>query len=157
MADIGSTQNEGEYPQPFTQVTNVHMPMVSGYTTGRLYGRVFKVSGYDPQETQVLMTNHGTTSITVQMRETDDYVSGPHTNIGPAVALVPSGQKTVNILPIRNYLEFKSTAGDGQLRVQIASRVKWNEMAFDKRGDVARGTYPPSLTQRATDDSPFPS
>jgi hypothetical protein len=153
MADIGTNEMQGEYPQPQLRATNYHLPIVAGFVTGRLRGDLLSVSGYAPQTTVVLLENTGRTQFTVQMRESPDYVSGPFSNIGPAVALVPSGQKTVVITPIRDFLEFKGTSGDGFLKAQLTSQVKWQQMAFDKSDP----NYPARLTKKFPDPSPPPA
>lgn len=145
----------GEYPMPTVRTANLHAPIVSGYTTGRLRGGVVaaaSASGYTPNSTTVLLENTGKTSFTVQMQETSDYTSGPFLSIGPAVALVPSGQQTLFITPVNPYLEFRGTSGNGFLKAQLTSQIKWSEMAFDKSDP----RYPRQLTQKGRDPSPPP-
>jgi len=153
MANIGTNETQGEYPQPLVRVGNVQIPIVSGYTTGRLRGDVIMVSGYQPNRSQITLENTGRTSFTVQLREAPDYVSGPFSNLGSAVALVPSGQKTVFHTHAQPYLEFRGTSGSGTLRAQIASQVKWQIMAFDKSDT----NYPSVLSKKYPDPSPPPS
>lgn len=153
MADIGTNRNSGEYPMPLVRTTNVNIPIVSGYVTGRLRTEAVSVSGYGLNTAMVVLENVGTTSFTVQMRETPHYVSGPFSNIGPAVALVPSGQKTLTITPIRDILEFRGVTGSGELRAQLSSQLRWEHMAFDK----TETNYPSSLAKKFPDPSPPPA
>lgn len=135
----------GEYPQPIRRTTPTHAAMVSGYITARLsaQGGLFNSTGYLPQQATVLLENVGSTDFTVQMVETDDYVEGPRTDVGSAVALVPRGFNTVNVTPTKQYLEFKCTSGSGELRARLESQVRWDHMAFDKTETV----YPASLAK----------
>lgn len=139
----------GEYPQPLVRVTNVQCPIVNGYATARLrrqdplFGSGNVGVNEDAAQAQVTLENVGSVSVTVQLKQT--YVTDPpgnnstgeptgtRTDVGSAVALVPGGQKTINVVPYQPYLEVYGTAGGpANLRMQIASKVRWDEMAFDK-------------------------
>jgi hypothetical protein len=152
MADL-TMGLEGVYPHPLSRTTNFQIPMVSGYTTGRLFAQVVGLSGYGLQDTRVVVENPSATSYTLQMMETDDRVSGPRFNIGPAISLVPRGQKTLVISPIRDFLEFKTTTGAGLLRAQLTSQLQWRQMAFDKTETI----YPSVLQKKFPDNNPFPN
>lgn len=149
---------EGEYPQPLVRITNLQIPMVSGFTTGRLRAAVLTsptpgISGYAPQQCRVLLENVGANTIGVQMQETQDYVSGPRFNVGSAVTLVPKGFRYVSFTPTKQYLEFKGSTANSALRIQLESQLKWHIMAFD-RSDVV---YPPQLQKKFPDPSPPPA
>ena len=138
-----------EYPQPLTRVTNVQCPVVNGYATARLrrqdplFGSGNVGVNEDAAQAQVTLQNTGSVSVTVQLKQS--YVtdapgtdstgtpSGTRLNVGSAVALVPGGSKTVNVTPYQPYLEVYGTSGGpSNLRMQIASRVRWDQMSFDK-------------------------
>jgi hypothetical protein len=137
-----------EYPQPLVRVTNVQCPVVSGYTTYRLRREdPLFVSGdvgvyEDAAHAQVTLHNVGTTSVGVQLKMADTTSppgtdstgapSGTRDSIGSAITLVPGGSKTLNVTPYEEYLEVWGTSGTGSIRMQISSRVRWQEMAFDK-------------------------
>lgn len=147
-----------EYPQPLVRVTHVFCPVVNGYATARLRRQdpIF-VSGSigvseDNANAQVTLKNQGSASVTVQLKQS--YVtdppgtdssgnpSGTRMNVGSAVALVPGGQKTLNVIPFQPFLEVYGTAGGpSNVHVQIASKVRWDAMAFDKSDTL----YPAEL------------
>jgi hypothetical protein len=126
--------------------------MVQGFTTGRLFGKVYQVSGYNPQTTTALLENVGPNAFTVQLVGTNDYISGPRFNIGGAIPLVVHGQKFSTFIPYWNYLEFKSVLGTSNLRAQITSEIEWQEMAFSKTETI----YPSTLAKHQPDTAPFP-
>lgn len=116
--------------------------MVADFTTGRLRARgLTSISGYDPQNVRMTMINEGDTAVTIQCIGTDDYISGPRTNIGNAVQVVAGGEKQKTWQQTQEYLELKSTAGTSQFRFVLESRLEWEQMAFDK----AESIYPASL------------
>lgn len=139
----------GEYVQPLVRNTNVQCPVVNGYATARLrradplFGSGNVGVNESAANAQVTLENVGRTSFTVQLKQstvTDapgtnsiGTPTGTRLNVGSAVALVPGGQKTINVVAYQDYLEVYGTAnGPGNLRMQISGRVQWDEMAFDK-------------------------
>lgn len=131
----------GTYGQPLTRVANLKMELVSGYTTGRYFVRLaLGVSGNptsNPVVSYDLVTatydNQGTNAVTFQALQTDDLASGPRTNLGAAVTLVPGGMTTVTFTPQAHYIEFKCTAsGPSQIRAQMASQLTWTPLGFSK-------------------------
>jgi hypothetical protein len=139
----------GEYSQPLVRIASVHVPLVSGYTTARLL--VDSVSGYD-SSTRAMLENTGENSATIQLIGTDDYVSGPRSNIGGPITLVPRGQAFSTFTPTRKFLEIKTTAGNSFLRAQLESLAEWRIMSFDKSEVI----YPPTLAKHQPDTAPFP-
>ena len=139
----------GEYSQPLVRVTNLNVPLVSGYTTARLRGD--SISGYDSL-TQAVFENTGVESVDLQLVETDDYVSGPRANIGSPITLVAQGQATLSFTPAAHYLEFSCPDGNSTLRAQLSSMIEWRIMSFDKSEDI----YPPTLAKHQPDTDPFP-
>lgn len=137
----------GEYPQPLSRTTWVQVPMVSGYTTSRLSvtsGRNESlVSGMPDNTVHAVFENTSTTtSFTLQMRQADDRsASGTRTNVGSALTIVPGGRTTATLTPWQQYLEAQCTDGSGNLRAQLTSQVKWEQLAFDKSDPF----YPPQL------------
>ena len=140
----------GEYPQPLLRTTYVQAPMVSGYATVRLCSGInqfINTQGLD-NTTLVLIENTGhstyDTNFTLQIKSTaDPSSSGARTNVGGAYQVVPGGRKTVTFTPSQEFLEFYCTAGGGNVRAQISSRISWEEMAFSKTDPF----YPPQLWQ----------
>ena len=133
----------GEYTQPIPRVTNLQIPVVASFVTGRLRaqemvsgaatGYIFGGSGYADNTTVAIVENVGLTSFTVQLQETTDRtVSGPRTVIAGPLTVVPDGRKTVTFIPTQQYLEVKSTSGDGQLRLQLQSKIRWDVLGFAK-------------------------
>lgn len=108
--------------------------MVENKTTGRwrVQGPPNMVSGLEDNNCQVIVENVGDTNFTVQLTETSDRtISGTRDNLGSAYALVPGGRRVYNVLPVKEYVEVKSTSGDGQLRLQLESKLRWNQLGFN--------------------------
>lgn len=139
----------GEYTQPLVRTTNVMCPVVNGFATARLrradplFGSGNVGVNENAANAQVTLHNVGTTSFTVQLKQstiTDppgnnsiSVPTGTRLLVGSAVALVPGGTKTINVIAYQDFLEVYGTAnGPGSLRMQIAGRIQWSEMAFDK-------------------------
>lgn len=149
--------NPGEYISPMPRKTWVMCPVVSGYTTARLFTQDYyapTLSG-GATNTNMLVTfeNVGNTYFSVKLRETDDRsVSGTRYDLTTALALVPGGQKTQTVSGVRPYLEVYCTSTTsngtnfypgGNLRMQIDSQRRWSEMGFSKDDPF----YPPQLFQ----------
>ena len=89
------------------------------------------VSGLEDNNCQVIVENVGDTQFTVQLTETSDRtISGTRDTLGSAYTLVPGGRRTYNVIPVKEYVEVKSTSGDGQLRMQLQSKLRWNQLGF---------------------------
>jgi hypothetical protein len=134
----------GEYGQPTTRTTEVHAPVVNGLVTVRL-----RANGTLPQDnndqlstTQVRLVNSGLTDVTAKLRECDDYVNGPFTDLGTAQALVPGGQKTQTVYPKRQYMELAGTTGTGEVKMTVISQIRYDELGFAKTD----GQYPQGIT-----------
>ena len=142
----------GDYPQAQDRVTNVQCPIVGGYVTARLQVVGYPVnaqSGYVDNTTKVTLTNEGANSFTVQFTGCNDYVSGPRENVGASKTVVPRGRTTYSITPRHAYLELRCLSGTSSARVQLSSRLKWDQMAFDKTDAF----YPPSLWRQKSPTS----
>lgn len=128
----------GAYPEPLLRTTFVNAPMVSGYTTSRLrvadFAFVGTATNFADNACHAIFENTSTgTLFYVQVNETtDDSPSGVRTQLIAPVVVIPGGRRTVDFYPNQAFIEFKCTSGQGYLRLQIASRLKWEEMAFDK-------------------------
>lgn len=148
--------NPGEYPQPFPRKLNVYAPIISGYVTIRLRRDdapvpISSISG-PPDLALFTFENQSQNTIGIQVRQTDDRsVSGVRTNVISGVTLVPGGQMTVSGSPIQTYMEILGTAGPGNLRMQLESQRRWNELGFGK----ADPYYPPQLFQGKTTPGPI--
>ncbi len=143
--------NPGEYIQPLTRKTIVNVPMVSGYTTSRLRitDSPFTAAGTDTINefsVQGLFENVGTGNFTVSvMQSPDDGINqATRTTLVSGFQIVPGGHKFVDFNPTQVFIEMKCTAGNGVLRTQLDSRLRFEQMAFDKL-DTA---YPANLWQK---------
>jgi hypothetical protein len=141
----------GEYPQPLIRTTNVQCPVLGGYITARLQvqgnpvhsatGDGLNESGYVDNTTMVVVENTGRNTCAMRLLGTNDYTSGPRENVGAAQTLVPSGRVSYNVVPRHTYLEVSGLSGTTTLRMQLSSRLRWDELGFDKTDAF----YPPSL------------
>lgn len=134
----------GEYPGAIQRTTTVNCPVVGGYVTARL--RVSgeplnSASGYVDNLTAVRLENVGNAAVSVRLQGVDDYSSGAREWVGAQQTLVPSGRVTYNVNPRHLHLEVKGMSGTSQLRMELSSRLRWNELGFDK----ADPFYPPFL------------
>jgi hypothetical protein len=139
----------GQYPQPLSRVTWVNCPLVPGFTTARLVaslqnGGTLTVPSLADNNVYCLLENTGGTTCTLQFQQTQNDVSGPRSNIGAPVALVPLGRAPLTITPTQPYLEITATAG-GQttLRAQLTSQIQWCELGFSKSDPL----YPQWIVQ----------
>lgn len=62
----------------------------------------------------------------------DDGPSGTRTPLTPEYGIVPGGRQTVEFWVNQPFIEIKCTGGGGNIRAQLSSRIKWEEMAYDK-------------------------
>jgi hypothetical protein len=146
----------GEYPEGLVRTTNVQCAVVGGYVTARLQvqgepvlsagtvsvgGGVLSESGYVANTTMVTVENTGLNSFTMRLLGTNDYTSGPRENIGAAQTLVPLGRTQYSVVPRHTYLEVFTTSGTSALKMQLSSRLKWDELGFAKTDPF----YPPFL------------
>src|SRR5215831_9264541 len=132
----------GEYGQPLLRVTKLECPMVAGKVTARLQvgGLVHSAtsdgltgSGYVDNNVQVTVENTGVNTVALQLIGTNDYVSGPRENVGPAKTINVRGRTVYNVTPRHTYLEVWATTGTGHLRMQLSSRLRYSELGFDER------------------------
>lgn len=142
----------GVYHQPFPRKTVAHVPLVAGYTTARFYNPTLNVSGYQGNYVSALFENVGEETASLRLYETDDYVSGPRTQIGGAFSLVPNGFVNRQFTPTKPYIEINGVSGTSELRVQFESAIEWQLQSFDKLETV----YPSTLAKHQPDDAPFP-
>lgn len=131
-----SLQYPGEYGQPQTRHQEIRVPAVPSFTTARLEA-VPTVSdlgtNQELYQTSVLLQNTGDKSVTVQLKQTDSWVSGPRENIGPAVELVPSGARSFTIYPDQKYLElWSSGTNSSTVRLAVDSRLRWSVLGFNR-------------------------
>jgi hypothetical protein len=134
----------GEYGQPLSRHTEVHAPVVSSLVTVRL-----RANGTLPQDssdqlssTQVRLINSGNVSVGAKLRETDDYVNGPFSDLGTTQTLVPGGQKLQTVFPRRQYLELVGTTGTGEVKMTVISQIRYEKLGFAKTD----GQYPQGIT-----------
>ncbi len=126
------------------RTTNVMAPVVGGYVTSRLrvMGEpIVAESGWVDNTTAVVLQNTGDQTVTVRLQGCNDYSSGPREWVGAAKTVVPAGRTTYSVTPRHTYLEVKGISGTSAVKMQLSSRLKWEEMGFDK----ADPYYPPFL------------
>lgn len=142
----------GIYGQPLSKTATVQIPLVSGYTTGRLAVRLANnASGYPTSnpalnydKVTMVYSNDGPLAATLQLYQIDDLASGLRTTLGSPIALVAGGMYTDVVTPLAHFVEFKCTAnGPTQLRAQMTSQLDWTLQGFTKLDP----TYPQSLVQ----------
>jgi len=145
----------GEYPNPLPRKTFVNCPVVSGYVTARLQSQAPIPDSISGTAQNMLCTfeNVGGTAFSVLLRETPDRsISGTRYNLTSPIFLVPAGQVTQTVLGKQPYLEVYCTGTTtGQLRLQIDSQRRWNELGFGKDDPF----YPPQLFQAKTVPGPL--
>ena len=121
----------GDYIQPLVRVTNAAGTIVSGYVGIRL--STADSLNAATNANQLTLQNVGTTSFSLQLMGAADHSPGAsRTNVGSAIALVPNGYQVVSASPTLKYLEVWGTSGTGQLKMQLASVNRWNNLAFSK-------------------------
>lgn len=147
----------GEYVNPLPRTTFVQAVVVSGYVTARLVVQdpvfVSAVGSPDANLHQITVQNTGATAFTFKLLQTNDpSTTGTRVDASSAIALVPGGEKTVNIQPDKRVLEIYGTSGTGNLRMSLVSKTRYNEMAFDRTDTF----FPQAITQaRPTPSAPF--
>jgi hypothetical protein len=141
----------GEYSQPLQRVTNVQVPVISGYVTSRLRATDPIQPAISGQETsmQVVFENVGGKFVYVKLQQTNDHsTSGTRIDVISGVSLVPGGRSTVaTTAAYQKFLELACTdGGPTQIRMQITANRRFEQQGFDKVGDA---TFYPSLLWQA--------
>ena len=134
----------GEYVEGLLRTTNVMAPVVGGYVTSRLRVQgepTVSTSGWVDATTAVVIQNTGIQSVTVRLQGCADYLSGPREWVGASQTVVPSGRTTYSVTPRHTYLEVKCLSGTSAIKMQLSSRLKWEQLGFDKSDPY----YPPFL------------
>jgi hypothetical protein len=73
------------------------------------------------------------TNVYFQIQQTsDDGPSGTRSSISAEYGIVPSGRQTIDFWVNKPFIEIKCTGGGGNIRAQLDSRLKWEEMAYSK-------------------------
>lgn len=142
----------GAYPEPLIRTTFVNAPMVSGYTGSRLriadyaFGtNVTQLAPTTNEDNKVrlmienvafpappTLTFTGTTIFFKVNQTSDDGPSGTRTPITAEFSIVPGGRRTVDFFVNKPFIEIACTGGGGNIRAQVESRLKWEEMAYSK-------------------------
>lgn len=131
----------GAYVEPLIRTTWVMCPMVSGYVGSRLrvadYSFGTNYAGIDLEDSKVHLTienvSNGTT-VYFQVQQTpDDGPSGTRSSITPQYAIAPLGKRVVDFYINAPFIEIKCVGGGGNIRAQVDSRLKWEQMAMDRR------------------------
>lgn len=139
----------GAYTQPLVRKSFVDAPVVSlsngtATTTARLRATAITSGAANRTENAVLVTahNYSGTILTFRLEETSSEVyTASRTQLGSTFILQPGGETSQTIYPSLPYLELKGIAGNGDVRIQLDSRIEWQRLAFAK-DDY---TYPTAL------------
>ncbi len=151
---MGRQQEDG-YPQPLTRVTEVRCPAIADTVygtrnaTARLRAQnLIKDSGSQVRATLVTLINTGDTDITGKLVEADsDNPSSGRSDLGTAMAVKAGGQVSQTVYPNKEFVEFRTTSGEGEVRMQLTSRLRWNELGFQIKGYGPDPFYPLRLWQ----------
>lgn len=143
----------GAYVEPLVRTTWVQVPMVSGYVGSRLriadyaFGTnagtltpstnnankchlVIENTANVPSNTTLPFT--GTNIYFIINQLSDNGPSGTRTRITPEYGIVPCGRQVLDFWVNQPMIEIKCTGGKGNIRAQLDSTLKWEEMAYDK-------------------------
>ena len=132
----------GAYVEPLMRTTWVQVPMVSGYVGSRLrvadysFGTTTGTNGSTYEDNKVRLMIHNSSSGTnIYFRvnqTTDSSSSGTRTAITPDYLLNPYGYRTVDFTVTQPIIEIKCTGGQGMIRAQVESRLKWEQMSMGR-------------------------
>lgn len=129
----------GEYPQPLSRTGFVNCPIVTdgtASTTARLRAVNMSVTGtanWNENMVKFFIENTGASACTVQVVNTSDRTSsGIRANVGSAISLAAGGHQTSVLYPTQQYLEVTGTSGNSTVRIQLESRLRWQELGFAK-------------------------
>ena len=131
----------GQYTDPLDRVNPLMLPLVNGYTTGRLfvsnayYGTVQGTwQGSLPYyNVTCTVQNLTSTAATMQLVEKPSAVSGPRSNLAAAVPLAGNGFKVFDFNPTASFVEIKCTSGGPtNVRIQFDSKLTWTLQGFTK-------------------------
>jgi len=134
----------GEYPQPNVRRTNLKIPVVAGYTTGRLRAQWDAIPLASPGQTtnyvmaEIHNRSAGTTAGTVVLQfnaATNISSSGARTPIGSPISIVRGGQTSVFFEITQPYIEVACVSATGQnqageVDIQISSQIKFDDIDF---------------------------
>jgi hypothetical protein len=149
-------EQAGIYPSPLQRPTFVQCPLVSGFTTARLYSP-YDFSGSTPvpitgdHTCAAILENTGDTQAAVVINQTGtEWYLGTRTVLA-AGTIQPGGRITVAFTPTQPYIEVACTFfGPAEMRMQLTSQMQWSVLGF-RKDDVM---YPQSLW--AANYSAFP-
>ena len=137
----------GEYPTPNVRQSVIKVPLVAGYTTGRLRGNMSAPVaasnlGYGTVEVNASadIANTGTVVLNV-VQATDVSSSGARTTVASAISIVRGGNVTFSFNASQRYLEIQGVSGAGNVSLQISSQIKYDQVGFLRTETI----YPTSL------------
>ena len=141
------------YNSPQTRTTFVSVPIITvgGSITAKLRANgvvsgAAAIIGNRPEHaTLVTMVSQSGSYAAIQFRQSASSVTGTGVGFGSQLAVVGGGTTTATIYPSLPYVEVVSisggTSGVGEVRLQLDSRIEWEQMAFAKTDNGV----PPSL------------
>ena len=132
---MSALNNSGDYTSPLVRKTFVSIPIVTNGTqsvTGRFRAQNLTGGTFSGDKVFATLHNTGNASITVEFQETDDRRTGVRTTVGTPVTLVPGAQDTQTLQLTKEFLEVKGTSGESYLRLQLESRIRWDDLGFAK-------------------------
>jgi hypothetical protein len=116
--------------------------MVSGYVGSRLrvadfsYGTNSEGRTYDANKVQLTIQHVSAssgTNIYFQVNQSqDDSPTGTRSALTPNYLLNVMGNRVVDFTVSQPIIEIKCTGGQGNIRAQVVSRLKWEQMAMDR-------------------------
>ena len=114
--------------------------MVSGYVGSRLriadyaFGTNFASLSLDDNKVHLMLENTSTgTTVYYKVNQTlDDGPSGLRVAITPECSAVPGGKSVIDFYVNAPFIEIACTGGQGNIRAQVDSRLKWEQMAMSR-------------------------
>jgi len=140
----------GSYSSPLDRTQIFQVPLVPGYTTGRLYGQLqFNGTLQVPSETdnlvRGLVVNTGVNVGTIQINQCQNGTNplAPRTQLTTAV-VNPNGRTLISFTPTVPWVEVAALGTTGvytTVSLQLTSRIEFNERGFARTD----GLYPQIL------------
>jgi hypothetical protein len=139
--------NQTDWTEPSVLVVNVRTSTFPGYSTARLSPRVTTTSGYtDPlADCTVEVRNLGQNNVVFRFVETDNDISGPRLNLGPAISVCAGGRNELTFTPHRRWVEVKGISGESQILCEISTKINWDVDWFAQRYETT--VYPTPFWQ----------
>jgi hypothetical protein len=135
------------YNSPQTRTTFVQVPVITigGSITARLRANgvvVPQAVGNRAEQACLVTVSHSSGSYcAIQLKQASTNAVGTGSALGSQMAVVPGGTATAVVYPSLPFIDVVSVSGAGAVRLQMDSRIEWEQMAFAKTDTGV----PPSL------------